>query len=136
MTIEQGLVAELIGDAGVTAIVGTKVHPGAIPQDTELPAIVYTRVSTPRELALDGTVEAVAARFRLDIWHTSYSNVKTLAEAVRTALNNIGIGAQKTLGSESVQAVYIDDEADLPVFDGDQRDHRVSQDWIVVYTES
>lgn len=136
MTIEQGLVAELLADSGVSAVVGTKVHPGAIPQGQSLPAIVYNRISTPRDVALGGPVNVVGIRFRIDCWHTSYASVKALAAAVRSALNGLAFSSPRQLGSEPVDAVYLVEEQDLAVYDGDQRDHRVTQDWIIVATET
>ena len=135
MTVEQGLVAELTGDATVSGIVGTKVYAGAIPQGQDSPALVFNRISSPREINLDGTSSVVPVRFRIDSWHTSMSGVWTLANAVRAALNNIGVSGSGTLGSEPVQVVYIEDEIELHEFDGDRRDFRVAQDWVVVITE-
>ena len=37
---------------------------------------------------------------------------------------------------KSVQLVYLDNDGDLPDFEGDRRDYRVSQDWIVIHTET
>ncbi len=136
MSIEEGLVAQLIGDSAVSAIIGSKVHPGAIPQGGDLPAIVYSLTSSVREVDLDGPSDFVQSRLRVDCWHTSYSGSKTLASAVRAALNGIGLASPKTLGSEPVQLVYLDNENDLPSFEGDQRDYRVSQDWIVIHLET
>lgn len=136
MTVEQGLVAELLAASGVTDIVGTKVHPGKIPQGLDSPAVVYNRVSSPRELALDGTAASVAVRLRLDCWHTSQSGAWSLAAAVRAALNSVGVGGNVTLGAEPVHAVYLENESTLGDFDGDELDYRVTQDWIVEITEA
>lgn len=136
MSIEQGLVAHLLADAPVAAIIGTKVHPGSVPQDTDLPAIVYLRISTQREVDLDGPSDFVQVRMRLDLWETSYSGVKALADAVRVALNGVGLASPHLLGAEPVQLVYLDNDGDLPDFEGDRRDYRVSQDWIVIHTET
>jgi hypothetical protein len=136
MSIEEGLVAQLIGDAGVSTIVGSKVHPGHVPQGEDLPAIVYTRISSEREVELDGPSNFVKVHIRVDCWHTSYSGVKSLADAVRAALNGVGIASPRTLGSEPVQLVYLNDDGDLPSFDGDRREYRVTQEWIIIHLET
>ena len=136
MSIEQGLVAHLLADGPTAAIVGTRVHPNVRPQDGELPAIVYQRISTARETDLDGPSDFVQARMRLDLWDSSYAGAKALGDTVRVALNGVGLASPKTLGSEPVQLVYLDNDGDLPNFEGDRRDYRVSQDWIVIYTET
>ena len=136
MSIEQGLVAHLLADSAVSAIVGTRVHPGAVPQGGTTPAIVYARASSDREVDMDGPSDFVQVRMRVDCWHTTYAGVKALADAVRVALNGVGLASPKLLGAEPVQLVYLDNDGDLSEFDGDERDYRVSQDWIVIHTET
>jgi hypothetical protein len=136
MSIEQGLVAHLLADGTVAAIISNKVHPGAIPQNGTLPAIVYNRISSLRDVDMGGPSSFVRVRMRVDCWHTSYAGVKALADAVRAALNGVGLASPKTLGAEPVQLVYLDDDGDLSEFEGDRRDYRVTQDWIVIHTET
>lgn len=137
MTIEEGLVAQLKADSAVAAIVGTRIHPGAIPQDGALPAVVYQLISSPREVDLGGPSTFIRARYQIDCWANSQSTVRSLADSVRAALNGVGLQSPKTLGSEPVQLVYLDDETGaLSEFEGDRRDRRVSQDWIIIYTET
>ena len=136
MSIEQGLVAHLLADVGVSEILGDRVHPGAIPQDGALPAAVYLRVSTQRSVDLNGPSDFVQVRMQLDLWDNSYGGSKALADACRLALNGVGLSSPKLLGAEPVQLVYLDNDGDLPDFEGDRRDYRVSQDWIVIHTET
>ena len=136
MSIEQGLVAHLLADAGVSALIGNRVHPGAIPQDGAIPAVVYLRVSSARSVDLDGPSDFVQVRMRLDLWDNTYGGSKALGDAVRAALNGVGLASPKLLGAEPVQLVYLDNDGDLPDFEGDRRDYRVSQDWIVIHTET
>ena len=137
MTIEQGLVAELLADTATAAIVGTRVHPGSIPQGGKLPAIVYNRVSSLRENDLDGPADFVQVRMRVDCWENTYAGVKTLAAAVRAALNGVGLASPKTLGAEPVQFVYLDSDGDNdPPPAGDEQDRRVTQDWIIIHLET
>jgi hypothetical protein len=136
MSVEQGLVAHLLADGPTAAIIGTRVHPGSIPQDGTVPAIVYQRISTLRETDLDGPSDMVNVRMRLDLWHNTYAGVKALADAVRVALNGVGLASPHLLGAEPVQFVYLDNDGDLPDFEGDRRDYRVAQDWIVIHTET
>ena len=64
MAIEAGLYAHLVGSAGVTALVATRVYPLLVPQDATLPAIAYQRISGPRDHTHDGPSGVTpAARF-------------------------------------------------------------------------
>lgn len=135
MTIETGLVAELLGNAGVSAIVGSNVFHARIPQNADLPAIVYTQLSTVRQMDMSGPAPFVTVRFQIDCWHTSTAGMRSLADAVRVALNGAGIASPKLLGSEPVQLVFLDNETDLSEFEGDQKLMRLSQDWLISYLE-
>ena len=76
-------------------------------------------------------------RLRVDCWHNTKAGVKALADAVRAALNGIGLASPKTLGAEPVQLVYLDTDGDNdPAPVGDQQDRRVTQDWIVIHLEA
>jgi hypothetical protein len=135
VSIEQGLVAHLLADSAVAAIVGTGVYPGAIPQGKDSPAIVYNRISTDRDIDMDGPSDFVRVLMQVDCWHTSYSQVKALADAVRAAINGAGIASPKLLGAESVQLVMLESDSDQHEFDGDKRDYRVSMDWTIIHLE-
>ena len=82
MSIEAPLVAELLADSPVTALVDDRVYPEMIPQNGDTPAIVYYRLNTDREQMLEGPSDLVMARMRLDLWSTSVSGMFALADAV------------------------------------------------------
>jgi hypothetical protein len=84
---------------------------------------------------MDGPSDFVQVRMQVDCWHTSYSGVIALADAVRAALNGVGLASPRLLGAEPVQLVYLDNDNDLSEFEGDRRDYRISQDWIVIHLE-
>ncbi len=137
MSIEEGLRTELLADAATLAIISTRIHPSVIPQGGALPAIVYNRVSSERTVDLDGPSDFVKVRIRVDCWHNTYAGVKALADAVRAALNGVGLASPKTLGAEPVQLVYLDSDGDNdPAPSGDRQDRRVTQDWIIIHLET
>lgn len=135
MTIEAGLVAELSGNAAVAAIVKKRIHPLVIPQGGTLPAVVYQRISSVRNVDLGGPSSFVQVRMQIDCWHTSFSGAILLADAVRGALNGVGIASPKTLGSEPVQLVYLENDQALQDIEGDKAEYRISQDWIIIHLE-
>jgi hypothetical protein len=136
LSIEEGLRAHLIADGTVNGIVGSKIHPNMIPQDGTLPALVYTQISSNRELDIAGPQSFMQVRIQVDCWHNSYSGVKALADAVRVSLNGVGIASPRLLGTEPVQLVFLENDNDLSDFEGDRRDYRVSQDWAITYLET
>jgi len=86
MSVEDDLYTTLTGAAGVAALVGSKVYPGVIPQNTALPAVVYTMFYGGRVATLAGDTGGRNPQFQVDSWATTYEGAKALNEAVHTAL--------------------------------------------------
>ena len=131
MTPEEGTVALLIADATVNGIIAGRVFPGVRPQMQAGPSIIYRRIDRDRELRLGGESPLVSVQLRLDSWHTSQSGCRTLADAVRSAM----LGVATDLGGLTVQQITLDVDTDLPEFEGDRRDFRVSQEYVIHYVE-
>lgn len=107
MTLEEALVSHLEVDAGVSALVGTRIYPLVVPQDADLPAIAYQRISGPREYALDGHTGAARARVQVTSVAESYSGAKALSVAVRAAMRSF-----RGVGDLRVEAVFEENEVD------------------------
>lgn len=129
MTIEAGLYAHLLTDSGVTALVGTRIYPLLVPQDADLPAIAYQRISGPRDHTHDGSSGLAFARMQLTFVASSYDDAKSLGEAVRAAID----GHKGSMGDVTVGACLLDQERDdwATVFESPV----VRQDYLIWYQE-
>ncbi len=89
MSLESAIYSTLTAHGGVSGFVGDRVYPRQIPQDKQLPAIAYLRVSS-RDLSTldsgDNCTESV--RLQLDIVSTSYEEARDISREVRDAMNN------------------------------------------------
>lgn len=111
-----------------------RVYPQAIPQDSLLPCIVYERISTPRVSSLTGTAGIATPRMQIVSWADTYSGAKTLADAVRNALDDY---------TGEVDGLYIgwiriEDEGDmidLSVGMDSERVYGVRQDFVIQHFE-
>ena len=130
MSLETGLYTALTGDAGVSALVGTRIYPEIMPQGVTYPAISYQRISTTRTNMLSGVDDFTQVRVQVDCWDDSYSGVKALSAAVKSAIDGV-----TALGTEAVHHCFMDSERDLSQFDGDREDRRVSMDFMVYLNE-
>lgn len=99
-TLEEALCAELANNAGVKALVSSRIYPHAIAQDSLLPCLSYQRMDTPRITTHDdvGSSGVLAnPQFEIDCWSLTYDGSKDLADAVRSAIGGkkgtIGFGA-------------------------------------------
>lgn len=85
--IGKAIYSILSNDAGVTALVGTKIYPDIIPLGTAYPATVYSVVSTTPTNVKDGASTLDATVVQVDIYSDDYSEAQSIASAIRTALD-------------------------------------------------
>ncbi len=111
-TIEEAVNAVLLATPGVTAIVGAstaaRIYPLRIPQDAPRPAIAYQKISSPKQMSHSGSSNLARTRLQITCQGETYTSVKALAAAVRTAL----IGYRGTVGGVRIDGILIDDDLD------------------------
>lgn len=67
MSIESVLYARLTGFAGLTALIGNRVHSTPAPQGVVVPFVTYEQISAVREAAMGGWIDALTTHFQLDL---------------------------------------------------------------------
>ena len=126
--IEQALRAVLVADAGVLAIT-TRVYPNYIPQSPTWPLIVYQKISGPRDHDINGPTGKAHPRFQLESWAKTYDGAKSLANAVRLALD----GNIFTEGAVTIGSIVLQSEFD--VYEPDVKCHKIVMDFNIWHTE-
>lgn len=86
MDMEGALRARLLAAAPVTTIVGTRIYWEDRPQASALPSITLSVVVDGRDQHMGGFESVRDTEVQVDVWATSYSQKKTLKEAVIAAL--------------------------------------------------
>lgn len=114
ITIEEGLAAFLVANAGVNALISGRVYPNKLPQDVTLPAITYQRIDSPRIHAHDssGATGTARPRMQIDCWaggSEPYKSAKAISDAVRAALDGYR-GTFGTVNPVTVQSALIQNE--------------------------
>lgn len=114
MDFEEALYAALVADGRVGALVSTRVYPQVIPQDVDLPAIAYQKISGPRWTSHDGALGLVATRMQLTCTAESYADAKAVFHAVRELLSGFRgmLGASATAPGVWVVRSALDNEID------------------------
>lgn len=84
--LAAALHGRLAADAGVSAIVGTKIYPVAVGQKAEAPYIRYLIVSDPRPQHMKGYDGARQTLVQIDCYAAEYGVSRTLAQACVDAL--------------------------------------------------
>jgi hypothetical protein len=81
-----GLRTRLVNSAPVAAIVGTKIYPTIVDQDTDLPYVRYQVISDPRPQHLQGYDGGRVSRVQIDCFSASYIEARDLAEKIIAAV--------------------------------------------------
>jgi len=128
--IEKAVRELLLSVEEVTDLVGTRVYPSFLPQETTLPAIVYRKISIAREGSHAGHSGLDHPRFQFSCIAESYRDAKLLAAAVVSALDYAaGIWADQTVYNATV-----DTEIDIPPSDDTGGTHQVAVDAVLWYS--
>ncbi len=131
MKLHEALFSYLKTYAGLTALVGTKIYPLQIPQNVNVPAVVYQLISQERMHSLGGDKGMTSPSMQLTSYATTYNTAKNVAEQVRIALQNY----TGTMGSGvTIQSVLMTSE-----FDGYESDtlyYFVEQEFKIYYIEN
>ena len=88
MRAEQVIKSLLSGSSSVAAVVGARIYPGKLPQNTTMPAIAYEYVSGMEMPPIDAAAgqQLVRSRVQVNAMGKNYGDVKAVQEAVRLAL--------------------------------------------------
>jgi hypothetical protein len=99
MALESDLYAALIADATLAGIIDGRVYPQLIPQDSDLPALAYQRISGQADTVHAGDNGFRRARIQITATAATYSQAKQLQDALTTALHGINgaLGGGSTL---------------------------------------
>lgn len=111
MSFESDLVARLEADAGVSALVGTRIYPLNLPQAASLAgdSLTYEVISNIEDENLSGPADRESPRVRVHCWSTTFAGAVALATAVRAAL----VGFRGTMGSTPVGMIAFETSTDL-----------------------
>lgn len=126
MAVEQVLVKELLANAGVATLVGTRIHPQVAPQGTAQPYVTYEMASSNPQHDHSGAAGLWAVRLSYLCHAQTYAGAKAVAAAIRSALD----GRRGTIQGEAVKGILESEEADAG-WDEVTRLHVIAIDFLV-----
>jgi len=121
--IGVGIRTYLLTKSTITDIVGTRIYPAILPQNAELPAIVYDVIGGRPDDVLTGASGSFRANVDLDCISTNHITSNNLAEQVRLVVQ----GYFGAMGDEQVNAARLTGrfEQYLAPIDGSDLGHHV-----------
>jgi hypothetical protein len=138
--LEDVLETYLRAASAVSALVSGRIYPQVLPSSPIYPALTYTRISGPADKTLAGANGRVVARIQLDCWAVRYAEAKSLAAAVKGAMNALEGTSIPDDDSPpdtlKVGAVTRDNEQDVYEPDTLPRIRRVILDYLVAHQET
>ncbi len=111
--LEEVLFTKLSGTTTITNIVGKRIYPQLAPDKASKPYLVYNRISGPREQIMGGKSGVAYPRIQITCWASTYTAVKTLAEAVRMALEAV---VNTAWGTVTILACIFEGDTDVEEF--------------------
>lgn len=104
--IGKALVNILLNTSAITAIVGTKIFPIVSKETVQLPCITFEKISGSRVHRMEGASRLALPVYQIDAYASTYAQVDTLADKIRTALN----GYKGTVSSVNINGIILQDE--------------------------
>jgi len=105
---EAFLFQRLTSQTAVSQYIGSRVYPLLAPTGTPLPLVIYQRTAVERPQSLAGNVGNPVVTLQLTTYGTSYTSVKSIARAVRLAVD----GWTGTTAGVTIQRTTLQTEAD------------------------
>ena len=87
MSLDTDLRALLVGNAGLTALVSTRIVQDRMEQGAARPFVVFSRASTDYQTGLDGSVLGERATFDVQCWADTRASAEAVASAVQAVLD-------------------------------------------------
>lgn len=132
---ETRIVAKLLATTAVTDLVGDRIRQHhRLESWAAQDAITFTRVGTDWSHGAGGTTVLFFVRVQLDLWSATPTGLRTLAAAVRGALN----GWTDTAGDPAVSMCHMIDEQQIdmrPDSGEEQADYRAIQEYLLTCNE-
>ena len=127
-TPDETIYGKLTNTVAVSTLVGLRIYPDIIPANARLPAMCYSQHTDPIEHAMCNDPNVYSPRYQIDIYSTSWGQMRSLSGKVRDALRNYSgttwCNVQNIFYEGTVPMTEIDPETKQII-------RRASQDYII-----
>jgi uncharacterized protein DUF3168 len=128
--IEAGLVSLLQADGTLTGLIGARLYPVLVPENSAYPCLSYQAVSGSAETTLEPK-EALRRRYQFDAWGLAFLDCLN----VQNALRNILFGYCGVL-SDGTRVLSVERGAMVDGFEADARCYRALREFHFFFVES
>jgi hypothetical protein len=113
MVIAKAVVAILLADTNITALVGTRITPKLSPEGSPFPNIVYDCGTAQIDRSMNGPGSLTQQSFEVSALATSYGGAEQLGAFIRKSLDGKGNSSTAYGGIVLADVSYDDEEEGL-----------------------
>ncbi len=129
--VEKAILYKLQNTAAITAYTSTRIYNQILPQETAMPCVVFSRISTQREdIAHSGAMGLAEAFMQISVYTEANASARGLANEIRKAFHCL----KGTINGVVVMLSKVVQERDL--YDSDQELYRVILELQIKYREA
>lgn len=127
MTLEEDLPTLMESDAGITGLVGTRIHWNEVPQGSDNPVIVLRKVDGSEGYTLAGRDGLFVGRIQVDIRSLQFTEAIYIKRTVLDRLSGFAgiVGTTRFDGIFQLSERYHTEKPDLEVFHVVQLDFEI-----------
>lgn len=125
--MEEAVIAWLLADPALAALIVDRLTPGVRTQGDHLPALVFNLISDLPDYSNDGQTGLTQARIQLDAYGSTYAQAKAVARAANARIS----GWRAVVGGWTIQGVFQQNARDTFTHDAPEKIPGVSTDFIV-----
>ena len=86
MSAEEDFYTKISTSPGVTALVGDRIYPDALPEECAYPAVVFSRAGTTPIMTIDSVMHGEDVQIAVAVWANKRSEADEVADEVVIAL--------------------------------------------------
>ena len=106
MHIEEALVAHLLAQTGLAALISRRFFYEELPQGATLPAVTCNKISDIKDHTLTGQSELERPTYQFIAWASTKAGARAVAEQIKSILSDY----QGTMGGITVQKIELQTE--------------------------
>lgn len=107
----DGLKTLLLADAGVSALLGSRLYSVVLPRSYQFPASVYHVYGTSLTYTFAGPDNVAETLVQYDVYGVDATSTRNVADAIRGVLDSY---TGTLANGMNVQAVYLQQDLDMP----------------------
>lgn len=101
LSIEVAVRSLLLASSSLSAVVGVRIAPGSVSEQTAMPYIVYNRFASDHQNHMQGASGLVFARIQLDLFAETWAHIEAMTEAIRNRID--GYRGTVTVNSQTLR---------------------------------